>query len=307
VILLGICMAFVPTLHAEEGSESTALRWLQDGDGVLVGNRWIARTDGSSERLPGPSEWGSEPRSWHASLSPDGGSVLWSDGETELQVVRLGGSDEQSIPVPLWIRPPEEWRPEILPFWRSPNELWVEQVAHSPTRCGPSQHACATYRIDSRTWRLEESTECATSSFMFMRDIEPSGPDSWAVHASGDGAGAVDLVSRMRPGESLASFEIMPPLEQVEHVRSDLALVVTPCELDLEQRVCIEGSERWTLYRWVPASDGGKPTLMPDGRDLPTGARVSPGGDRIAWMERDQVCIRSLSGGTPDCRAEPRE
>ncbi len=308
VILLSACVGFEPRAVAEEGSEPTVLRWLQDGDGVLVGNRWIARTDDSPERLPAPSEsMREDPRDWRASLSPDGGTVLWSDGETELQVVRLGGSDPQSIQVPLWIRPPDEWPVEIMPFWRSPNELWVEQIARSPTGCGPPQGACATYRIDSRTWRFEEPTECAHSSYMFMHAIEPSGPDSWAVHASEDGAGAVDLVSRRRPGESLGSFEIEPRLEQVEHVRPDLALVVTPCELDLEQRACVDGSERWTLYRWVPAAEGGGATLTPDGREFPAGARLSPDGDRIAWMERDRVCIRWLSGGAPDCIAAPRE
>jgi len=287
-----------PTQAQEAAPEETSqLRWLARGDGVVVADRWIVRTNGTTESLPQPIRYSAEEtRRWSVSISPDGGSVLWHDGSPDLQLGRLGAWDFQGVRVPLWVTPPsEEWSEQTTP-------LWMTQVASSPSGCGPPERACATYRVDSRTWRLEES--CPASSYFYVGDVEPSGPSSWATFSYG-----VDLVSRSRPDELLGTLDLDERIEQVEHVRPDLALVVLPCEVDNEQRLCTDAARRWALYRWTPEAPATEtePALELVTRDLPRGARVSPRGDRIAWMQGEHLCTRALPSGTPRCIAPPRE
>ncbi len=271
-------------------AEVTALRWFRDGKQILIAPRWVARSATLDLR---PIDAGAEGRSgWSVSVSPGGRTLLWFDGDRRFELLSLDTSSRESVAVPVWLT-----QGELLNVlgWVADDEISLVQL----DRSNPAIRACGRFDPASRAWRQIESERCIDGSFYRISAFELAGPDTVVVYSSGEGINAVDLVSTSAASRTLGSFETPAPAPvQVVRFGPAEALVVMQCELDLATRDCVEAAaSSWALYRWTLGPD----VLSLLARGLPTGARLSPDGSRIAWIEGSDLCVRALLDSDRRC------
>jgi len=200
----------------------------------------------------------------------------------------LDGALVSRAPLPVLIEGLDPAEAVHAPLWVDDRRLMIRQASRET-----GEGACAL--LDAATQAWSPPIDCPPTDFALTHGYVP-GPRGWtAVHSSGEGANAVQLI-RWDPEQGLSDSRTLS-LDPTTMQQGSLDVFFTgdggvrllaPCGVD--GTGCEEPGARW-LYAWMPGGD-----LRLVRSDIPEGVVPSGSSDDFAWVEGDMVCLGDPTG-----------
>jgi hypothetical protein len=278
-----------------------SLRWVLRGSQLLVNGKWLLNpATGIFSILPYATVRavpGGGKELLGISLSPEGERVVvWGEREFRFGPVNAALMGPITIPI---LNPQltddttlSEDFAQVF-FWASEHHLVLVQfdrVKGTPPQCG---------RFDTVKREWSPLLHCPQGDFLEITRIDP-GPDGWIAIQSASEGNATFLLTQYDPDQgqrdTLALRFALSPMGFIhaqfspDGQRVDLA---TTCLLDKQQESCqVQGDDEsgW-LFSW--RADEDKLVLVRE--NLPPRAIPRPGGEQLAWITADRVCISATT------------
>ena len=319
--------------------EPVELTWTPGSRDLVVDRTWWFSTEARAFdpiALPGAAE---EPEGrprgrWQALPGPGERTIAWFDGDETIEVraSARGGVGVRSR-IPRWIAPSDadlarmsgrDGTPENVPFWVDSTTLLVHQFDPVDVRrqaCGRLQLAASggaprpegEARAGAWSWEKLRDVGCVDAAFYTVARVELAAPDRLAVYSAAEGISAIDLCripgpERAPPAPCPASISALvdPPTQM--YGNEGRAVVAFACALTqraLGRLECDDDRDTRADLVAVYARTGSAPELAPVASDLPAGSTLAPSGDRIAWVESGQLCVRTLAEESSQSRCTP--
>lgn len=305
---------------ADPPSEIADLRWLPDGERLLVERRWLFHAgSGTFTRITC--------RAPDGSTAGDCGTMAFApSGERALVLAegafRLGRPDGPfgpRVPLPLAARASNEGATCQFAFWLSERTIFFQRIVFGgESESGPRAH-CWLYDTHTREWHSPGA--CISAGILCLTSAD-RGPGRWlAVHSDMEGIAFVDFLRydprSGRPGGAAQSIRLDASKAWIRFTPGGLRVdLVSPCRAcDGSQGAACAGPEQpelacfdppdpehWNLYALLLA---GKGRLELVRSDLPPGAALDPRHDRFAWVREGALCIGDPRDHAPPCYALP--
>lgn len=300
--------------------EIAELRWLPDGEKLLVEGRWLFHAgSGAFTRITCPALDGSSAGDCEAMVFAPSGERALVVAEGGFRLGRPEGPFGPRVELPVAARGSNEGQSCHLAAWLSERTIFFQTIDLGDRSRSRPRPRCRLYDTDTGRWH---SPAACISAGMLCLTSADLGPGQWlAVHSDMEGIASVDLVRydprSGRGGNAVQSIRLDASKAWIRFApggsRVDL---VSPCRAcdgsqgaactspEQPALACFDppDPERWNLYALSLTGKGRLELLR---SDLPPGAALDPRHDRFAWVRGSSLCVGDPRDHAPRCFALP--